>query len=1238
LAASKNAIEAGVVTFAIKADFVPNDLSFVEWAERQLGLGITALDAVRAASSRVQVLVIVDQLDALASTVDLRSDRLNAVIDFISQCVVLPRVSVICSCRKFDFEHDTRFEALEADCLELELPAWELVVPQLVRHGVTDTESWPTAFREVLRTPQHLKVFLDRVTSTGAADTFTNYYSMLDDWWSRSRLTPDENVCLERLTQELIDNELIWAPVVRLECNVDVIGSLEAKGIVVSEGGRIGFRHQTVLEYAKARFFTKHGESLAKYVLERQSAVMVRPTVWAVLTYLRAVDQQKYRRELEELLEADLRLHLRYLLIEFLGQVAHPEDFEIALLAARLADREDTVRTLIAIRGNQAWFSALHRSHLPSVMRGPMNGQWPMVGVLADAFAGFRDECLNLIESNWLPSSQNDHFTWRALLNLEQWDVRSVEMVCRLVQRATGEGWHWAESLVSTISMDKPRLAPRVFREIVRARMGEGESTESQRFTSPLESTRGWYELPAVATAAPLEFLTESWEWLVYICNRFHRGDRGSVLYRYTGMCFALDEHERRPDSPVLTAFLSAIQALATSDPDRFVATTKPSWSSESAVLHRLVVRGLSVVVRSRPALGLEYLGGDRRRLFLGSMDSNEQSDSQAFITALAPALGEDGLQTLVQLILASSEYRDGVELEPEQKEWDREARLRLLTAIPAELHSEPMTSFIESEKRTLPHWDLERRISRSGWIREVPPISRETLLTSGDDEVVAAITASRKGERSRREMKEVAGGWEEPGGPYSAGKVIAELAKENPRRAIDLTLLLAHNCEHEAVEAAMTGLSDASVADDDVIRFMHTLDTVGPLTEELRSKGGNILYERCRSNSGLPDATCSMLRRWLSQPWDASYGIVAQDEANAVAAIPDHVSSVLWSPRHGILDTDRSFWPLLAVTYGYLSRPKADTEQWLDTVAEHLQSTVAERTWGAYCAEMRWITLNGCDMSRGEEVLKQLFRRFPRLITQIEGIRLLANTSFRLTAAFVQECLNTLRASESYLARQGFGELLTVVALRDRNHGWAPTWLDAELRAIEDNKDHNEATTIGIAFAASNFWDESQARLHAARIICRLLPYANNRVGQAIATVFWASDDLEADEGADLLLTALSNSPAVLAEIPVLDLSEHLSALMPHRRALVLRVCNAIVRSGRKETDLFEAGPHLVKIAMTLQRFSDTREGGLSLLESLLRLGLDDAFRLLREIDIRPADTVRREPRRRRRRRSQNG
>jgi hypothetical protein len=178
---------------------------------------------------------------------------------------------------------------------------------------------------------------------------------------------------------------------------------------------------------------------------------------------------------------------------------------------------------------------------------------------------------------------------------------------------------------------------------------------------------------------------------------------------------------------------------------------------------------------------------------------------------------------------------------------------------------------------------------------------------------------------------------------------------------------------------------------------------------------------------------------------------------------------------------------------------------------------------------------------------------------------------------------------------------------------------MNSVIGVIDPNEKSDEPVAVGLAFAAAHAWDEPRVRPDATTVLCRLIPVATERVCQAIDTVFWTPDDFVAEESTKTLLRSLAANPRALAWISVLDLVEHLVALLPSERVLVLAVCHAILKSGRPESTLYEAGEHLVKIAMTLQRFPDTRGDGLSLLEHLLRLGLDHANTILRDIDIRP-------------------
>lgn len=661
----QNAASLGMAVFAVKADVLPRDNPFSGWGRRAIGVDISALDAIKVVALKSKVLVLIDQLDALASTVDLTSDRLNKIVDFVLQCSAISNVRIICSCRHFEFQYDTQFRMVNAGIIELELPAWKDIAAFLEKRGIAGTEAWQPQIHEILRTPQHLQLYLSRYEATGKLDPFASYHLMLDDLWERLIQTDEERQLVDMLTQELIDGEDLWAPLAKFDRKPTIISILVAKRILQIEEGRVGFRHQTLLEHSKARLFTKKENSLIGFVLDkgRQNSILIRPTILAVLRYLKGAKPQKYRRELEAFFQSPLRLHLRYLLIELVGEFQHPEDFEIALLAGAILNQTDRIRVLIAIRGNPDWFNALCISHLPTVMQGPSEIQWPMISVIGDAWNFAPEKCIQLLEAYWLPDRKKDELTWRALQLIPKWNAQTTELARKLIRfnRTNEQRNYWAEILVNLISEDLPDLAPKVFLDAVsRIPTESSDGLEHvSRTRSPIQSLQGWYELPGVADAAPLEFLRDGWGWLVQVCEEHHSGYCGSVLYEYAGSCFSLDQTNDLPQSPILTAFLQSIDSVAKLHPKAFVDITRDSWRSENALVHRLVARGLALVSQSDPEIGLDYLAGDRRRFWLGDYESNNQSDSIGLLRAAMPGLSTSNREKLQNLVLTWSKYRD---------------------------------------------------------------------------------------------------------------------------------------------------------------------------------------------------------------------------------------------------------------------------------------------------------------------------------------------------------------------------------------------------------------------------------------------------------------------------------------------------------------------------------------------------------------------------------------------------
>ncbi len=270
---------SGGLTLALKVDKLDPRIDSAGKLAEVLQLPALVVDCVTTLSKQRKVVVLLDQLDALADLVDLKSGRLNVILYLIHHLHGLPNVHVVCSCRAFEYHHDSRLAAIEAAVIDLHLPTWEQVASELAALKI-NALAWPEPLQELLRVPQHLKVFLERFKDTTEDLIFTSYQQMLEDLWRKSVLDHEDrdrrSSLLFAIANIIAERESLWVPFALFEMELPLIESLEAAGLLArAEGGsRIGFQHQTVFEFVRARAFAGGSESLAEFVLARRTAFL----------------------------------------------------------------------------------------------------------------------------------------------------------------------------------------------------------------------------------------------------------------------------------------------------------------------------------------------------------------------------------------------------------------------------------------------------------------------------------------------------------------------------------------------------------------------------------------------------------------------------------------------------------------------------------------------------------------------------------------------------------------------------------------------------------------------------------------------------------------------------------------------------------------------------------------------------------------------------------------------------
>lgn len=1226
----------GLAVLAVKADMFPHDKTFDEWAQRELCQDLSFLEVVQAVAAREKVVVVVDQLDALASTVDLTSGRLNELLAFIANCKVLPNVHIISSCRNFDFSYDPRFHRLAAQTHQLELPSWEQTAGQLQKHGI-DSEQIQPKFQELLRTPQHLTIFLKLQGISNTSDskeikTFKTYHEMLGEFWDFNVTEVGEIKFIIEFSKRLVDTESIWAPIATLQCNDQLISSLCSKGLVERNNNQLRFSHQTIQEYAVARLFAESDISLTEFVLKHQETIFQRPTIWAVLNYLRTNATDKYFKEIQTILNNNPRIHVTFLLIDFICHMHKPTSHEIALIGWLLDDEETRLRILVGINSQEEWFNVLKQTHFPSIMRNPDTELWPMVSILTNSWKFDWNSTFELVRDCWGKDERFDLMTLRVMEHCGKWNDDILMLLERVMIRVKYNHGrhHQIEQLVGIISVEHPQAAARLAAKVIATALKEHPDSKSQR-NSPLEQTDGWYNLEEIAKAAPFVFLVEIIPWLILTANKFHDGYVGSVLNRYIGSCMALDDIDYPSEPPVLMAIQSCIELSSKDDAPEFVRLCRSCWDSENAVVHRIFINGLMNVVGKCPDDVLEYLLGDNRRFTVGEYGDTQDSQSTKLIELLIPHLQDHQRDQLIERIMQWTKYKPQAELCEDQIVWDRESRLHLLTAIPTMFLPSATMQFIEKEKSELPDWDREILRSHGGIVKTIPPITMEEMATVEDEELIDAFS---KSEPENPEWNRVEGGFEEQGGAEAAGQELAKLAESNPQRAAEIIRILVSNGVITNINYALQKLTNCPNRAM-VFGLVKDVSNACEESEEFRSSASRLVAAHCDEN-GLPEEIIELLESWLAKPWNHKRSVVVDDDKKEWK--PE--SSFLWSYLGLVtLDTDYSYFTLIALTKSLLSKNNPQGDRWINSLLAHLENQVSYKTWEIFCNDLCFVRAEYCTPELGKELISRLFKKFPELASETFGCRLLARLGGFLDAEFLSGILKQLVSSDDQFKQQAGGELLTLFALLDSTSEWASPLLTAKLLRNEGGSTPDVAFLVGSAHAAANLWHDLNKPSECAKILQELIRSGDTNVGDATRTLYWNEISLPANSDIAALIEAITDRIEIVSGSLAEDVLGQLSDMLPHLRPEILRFCNKLVKKRfdelrRRDFNAYEIGPSLVEISMALQRFDDTRSSALDLFETLLRAGLDEADKALKDVDEVTQLTQQSQPKPRRRRR----
>lgn len=1064
---------AGWTVLAIKADRLPPDTHDREALNHHLNLDADTAAVLRHFSRNNPVLLVIDQLDALADLVVQQSARLRVLLDLVQDLTDAPGIHIVISCRSFEQKHDPALRNLDATALMLELPSWSVVLPVLAARGL-HADAWNEELKQVLRSPHALDVFLSLLEGATEPAALKSFHGLLEQQWSEQVLSDNSGkrrFTLRHLAKLMAEREVLGLPMALVEDHFAEIQVLAAAGLLrVEKGpGRVEFRHQTLYEFVRARSFLEEGGSLTETVRMQQSSLRIRPQMWHALGYFRSASPEEYGAEIVKLWGAGLRPHLKMLLIEFLGRQTEPLLAEQRLVEQALTDHWFLPRFIGAAVGSPGWFAVLASAHLPGMMSLADDQAQILLPLLREALRFDASAVVELVYRHWLPDPARDTLSWQVLgmgdvaPKVGPW-LDSLELIAKRTPITEWSIGHVA----AVVSAADPDEAPRIVAAWLKRQIDAAKATLSipssdpQAISQNIQSTleaRQFHELEAIAEAAPRAFVLLIWPLLTEGLSLCASGESSVVVsYRQTsGLIFQeLDEEGSQNGHPLLRSIQLAVQAWAESDAAGYLDFAETQAGCDLLFVHRLLSGGLVRAANNCPTRVFNYLIADPRRLTLGSYSAIHK-ESIALIKAVSPLLDKANFALLETTLLNWRHYKDTANTDDDASvrqrrlQWARQHRLRLLRALPIARRSPDMQRLVEEEERAFPGLE-DHDVYFAGVQCIGSPVSAEQMDKGTDADVIKLfneLTDESAWSHPRHRME---------GGAIQASREFASLAKRNLSKALRIVRALEPGRNEIPVASVLRELVPAGLEAPALYSLVAELEDKGFLSIGFRHDAAYAIASAVKKESPVPDALIDRMERWLTTH-------VTELSEEPEDDTKDDNSAVLWG-RHGRLAIlpDGNYPTLSAITASCLCSEPSHVERWLDILERHAVRTESPKVWEALLSR-ELLYLRMAERSRAESLIDKLLDGMPCIVNGPGWCHFVAHANhWASTEAIQRWVIYTIDHAHN---SQGAGEL---IGLR---HALFPAerWVRELAYSLEGG--NSSSTLLGLAHSVAHLWHD---------------------------------------------------------------------------------------------------------------------------------------------------------------------
>jgi hypothetical protein len=349
------------------------DLTSTSQLGVQLDLNRSPVAALAAAAGSKPCLLVIDQLDAVSLASGRMPQGFDTVADLMQEAAAFPQMRVLLACRAFDVNNDDRIRRLLTEDRVARIDVHQLADQQVtaaVQAMRLPAELLTAEQRSLLTSPFNL-VLLSAIADQSDALSFASANGLLAAYWDRKRRNCRERrqstrfgAVIEALANAMSERQELSARISVLDAAdlADDAEVLASEHVLVRDGQRYAFFHESFFDYAFARIWVEQDQPLVEFLLGDEQELFRRAQVRQILLYIRGDDPGRFIREAEAVLaHSEIRFHIKAAVLAVIRSLADPStgDWQMMERLVAQAPDESAARHLWAALRSVSWFDRL---------------------------------------------------------------------------------------------------------------------------------------------------------------------------------------------------------------------------------------------------------------------------------------------------------------------------------------------------------------------------------------------------------------------------------------------------------------------------------------------------------------------------------------------------------------------------------------------------------------------------------------------------------------------------------------------------------------------------------------------------------------------------------------------------------------------------------------------------------------------------------------------------------------